>query len=136
MEIHFGNLMALCFLKNAELAKKFQLYKGRVVFRGDGVKDQTGDLAVFSQQQASASNMAAAKVLAVVARFKGCSAIDTDAQSAYTQAELQGPPCYITLPKEQQPKSWSKLSYNDPVCQMRVALYGHPRAQNYWEWHA
>ena len=38
---HFGTLMALCFLKGSELAVALQKYKGRVVFRGDDVKDDT-----------------------------------------------------------------------------------------------
>ena len=38
--VHFADLMALCFLKNAELAKRLQTYKGRVVLRGDNTKDK------------------------------------------------------------------------------------------------
>ena len=53
--------MDLCHLKHAELEEWLQLYKGRVVFRGDAVKYQTGHLAVFTEQGASASQMAAAK---------------------------------------------------------------------------
>ena len=36
--IHFAQLMALCFLKNAELEKGLQKYKGRVVLRGSGLR--------------------------------------------------------------------------------------------------
>ena len=32
--VHFAELMALCFLKNAELEKALQKYKGRLVLRG------------------------------------------------------------------------------------------------------
>ena len=32
--VHFANLMALCFIKNAELEKALQKYKGRLVLRG------------------------------------------------------------------------------------------------------
>ena len=32
--MHFAELMALCFLKNAELEKRLQKYKGRLVLRG------------------------------------------------------------------------------------------------------
>ena len=32
--IHLAELMALCFLKNAELEKALQKYKGRLVLRG------------------------------------------------------------------------------------------------------
>ena len=58
---HFGNLMALCHLKNSELAVALQAYKGRVVFRGDGVTDEDGYYAVFSEQGTSSSHMAATK---------------------------------------------------------------------------
>ena len=46
-KVHFASLMDLCHLKNAELEQKFQRYKGRVVLRGDSVKDDSGAHAVF-----------------------------------------------------------------------------------------
>ena len=42
-----------CHLKNAELEAKHQKYKGRVVLRGDIVKDDS--YAVFTEQGSSAS---------------------------------------------------------------------------------
>ena len=44
MSVHFGRLVDLCHLKPAELETAVQKYKGRVVFRGDQVKDETGFL--------------------------------------------------------------------------------------------
>ena len=41
-QCHFGSLMDLCHLKNSEMDVKFQKYKGRVVFRGDQVKNEQG----------------------------------------------------------------------------------------------
>ena len=38
-KVHFASLMDMCLLKNAELGAKHQKYKGRVVLRGDTVKD-------------------------------------------------------------------------------------------------
>ena len=38
-KVHFASLMDICHLKNAELETKHQKYKGRVVLRGDIVKD-------------------------------------------------------------------------------------------------
>ena len=40
--VHFSSLMDICHLKNAELEAKHQKYKGRVVVRGDIVKDDSG----------------------------------------------------------------------------------------------
>ena len=59
--VHFASLMDICPLKNAELEAKHQKYKGRVVLRGDIVKDDSGSYAVFTEQGSSASQMTAAK---------------------------------------------------------------------------
>ena len=45
--VHFASLMDICHLKNAELETKHQKYKGRVVLRGDFVKDESGSYAVI-----------------------------------------------------------------------------------------
>ena len=45
--------------KNTELEPKYQKYKGRVVLRGDSVKDDASSCAVFSEQGALASQMTA-----------------------------------------------------------------------------
>ena len=39
---HFATLLDICHLKNAEMEPKLQKYKGRVVLRGDIVKDDSG----------------------------------------------------------------------------------------------
>ena len=55
--------MDLCHLKNAELEPKLQKYKGRVVLRGDIVKEDSGAHAVFTEDGSSASQMTAAVAL-------------------------------------------------------------------------
>ena len=49
-KVHFASLMDLCHLKNAELEAKHQKHKGRIVLRGDIVKDDSGSYAVFTEQ--------------------------------------------------------------------------------------
>ena len=61
--VHFASLMDICHLKNAELEAKHQKYKGRVVLRGDIVKDDSGSYAVFIEQGSSASQRTAAKII-------------------------------------------------------------------------
>ena len=63
VKVHFASLIDICHLKNAELEAKHQKYKGRVVLRGDIVKDDSGSYAVFTEQGSSASQMTAAKVM-------------------------------------------------------------------------
>ena len=60
-KVHFASLMDICHLKSAELEAKHQKYKGRVVLRGDIVKDDSGSHAVFTEQGSSTSQMTAAK---------------------------------------------------------------------------
>ena len=71
-KVHFASLMDICHLKNAELEAKHQKYKGRVVLRGDIVKDDPGSFAVFTEQGSSASQMTAAKVMDIISRLPGC----------------------------------------------------------------
>ena len=49
--VHFGSLMALCHQKHSELSEALRRYKGRVVFRGDNVRDEEGFYAVFRSRE-------------------------------------------------------------------------------------
>ena len=136
----FGSLMELRHVKNAEVRSADPNYKGRLVFRGDTVKDETGYYAVFSEQGTSASQLAAAKVVDAIARCPGCSGADSDARGAYTQVSLLKAHLSMGGAKEnfvetwisfenmpwRRPKSWDKIE--DPVCVLRLNLYGHPLA--------
>ena len=77
--VHFASLMDICHLKNAELEAKHQKYKGRVVLRGDIVKDNSGSCAVFIEQGSSASQMTAAKIMGIISRLPGCDGQAADA---------------------------------------------------------
>ena len=83
--VHFASLMDLCHLENLELEPRFQKYKGRVVLRGDIVKDDSGSCAVFTERGSPASQMTAAKVMDITSRLPGCLGQAADAVSAYTQ---------------------------------------------------
>ena len=71
-KVHFASLMDFYHLNHAELETKHQKYKGRVVFRGDIVKDDSGSYVVFAEQGSSASQMTAAKVMDIISRLPGC----------------------------------------------------------------
>ena len=58
--------MDICHLKNAELEAKHQKYKGRIVLRGDFVKDDSGSYAALTEQGSSASQMTAAKIMDII----------------------------------------------------------------------
>ena len=66
--------MDLCHLKYSELEPQFQKYKGRVVLRGDIVKDHSGSYAVFTEKRIISLEM-------ILSRLPGCAA---DAVSAFS----------------------------------------------------
>ena len=142
-KVHFASLMDICHLKNAELEAKHQKYKGRVVLRGDIVKDNSGSHAVFTEQGSSASQVMAAKVMDIISRLPGCSGQAADAVSAFPQVKMEDAPTllkipnsecpdiWIRLPKHKWPKSWSSME--DPVVLLERKLYGHLLAGLLWE---
>ena len=71
--VHFASLM--------------EKYKGRVVLRGDIVKDDSGSFSVFTEQGSSASQMTAAKIMDIISRLLGFDGQAADAVSAYTQVK-------------------------------------------------
>ena len=133
--VHFASLMDICHIKNSELEPQFQKYKGRIVLRGDIVKDDSGPYAVFSEQGSSASQMTAAKVMDLISRLPGCAGQAADAVSAYTQVKMEDamtllkipksecPDIWKRQPKHKWPKSWSSMK--DPVVPLERNMYGH-----------
>ena len=60
--VHFASINGHMSSENAELEAKQQKYRGRVVLRGDIVKDDSGSYAAFTEEGSSASQMTAAKI--------------------------------------------------------------------------
>ena len=73
----------------AELEPKLQIYKGRVVPRGDIVKDDSGAYAVSSEQGPSAS------------QIPDCDGDAANAASAYTQVKLEDVPRLLKILKSE-----------------------------------
>ena len=144
--------MDICHLKNAELEAKHQKYKGRVLLRGDIVKDDSGSNAVVTEQESSASQMTAAKIMNIISRLPGCDGQAAEAVSVFTQLKMEDahkllkmedahkllkisksecPGIWIRLPRHKWTKSWSSME--DPVVPLERNLYGHPLAGLLWE---
>ena len=99
-KVHFASLMDICHLKNAELENA----KGRVVPRGDIVKDDSGSYAAFTKQGSSASRMTAARVMHIMSGLLGCAGQAVDAVSAYTQVKVEeDAPRLLKIPKSECP---------------------------------
>ena len=121
----------------------FKKYKGRVVPRGDMVKDDAGSYAVFTRQRWSVAQMTAAKVMDVMARLPGCAGQAADAVSAETQVKMEDaqkllkipksecPDIWIRRPRHKWPTLWSCME--DPVVPLERNLYGNPLAGVLWK---
>ena len=99
--VHVASLMDICHLKNAELEAKHQKYKGRVVLRGDIVKDNSGSYAVFTEQGSSASQVTAAKIMDIISRLPGCDGQAADSVSAYLQVKMEDAHKLLKFPKSE-----------------------------------
>ena len=84
--VHFAHLDELCVNKHSETGQV--TYKGRIVIRGNRVFDEYGYAAIFSEISSSGSQAITANFVDAIARLPGCSGMESDAQSAYTQAPL------------------------------------------------
>ena len=108
-KVYFASLVDLCHLKKSELEPQIQKYKGRVVLRGDIVKDDSGSYAVFTEAGSSPSQRTAAQVMDVISRLPGCAGQAADAVSADTQVKMVDAPSLLKITKSECPDIWIRL---------------------------
>ena len=130
-----GRVFDMCVEKNSELApgRPSRNFKGRVVFEGSFVRDENHQAALFQHLGANPASMDALRLVDAFSLLPGHVMEQADAKQAYTQAKLEGIPTWVSLPKDAWPSSWSE--YHNPVCPLRLALYGHPDVGGCWEAH-
>ena len=125
----------ICVEKGSELPEKDprRKFKGRVVFRGNDVRDESHFMATFQDLGSAPASMSSGKFLDFLGLLPGWKIMQADAVRAYTQAILNGTSTWVRLPRDQWPKAWEKMK--DPACPLILALYGHPDAGTCWEKH-
>jgi len=130
--VHFGRVFAISTLRGSELPEgdPGRVWKGRVCFQGNNVKDQDANVAVFQDMVSSTALMEAGKFVDVISLLPGFGGTQADAKQAYTQCLLLGDETWVFLPREQWPDSWKK--FKNPVVRLRLALYGHPLSGAFW----
>ena len=130
---HLGRIFELCFEKHPELpeSNKLRKFKGRVVFQGNEVKDQSWNAAVFQETSSCPATMEAAKAADCYGLIPGHIVMQADAEQAYTQAEFKGTPTWVSVPKHRWPQKWIDDNMRNPVCPLVLALYGHQDSGGY-----
>ena len=135
VHIHMGELMPIASIKHWE-SPDLRKYKGRIVFRGDCVKDQDGAIAVFQELSASPSAIHSINSNMAYGCLAGHKTTASDALQAYLQAELKTKqPTWVLIPRELWPEDWHAKGYQKPMCRLVKSLYGHPESGGHWERH-
>ena len=128
----------LCHLNNADLARDLQKYRGRVVLRGNNVKDEGGYRAVFAGQGASGRADGRGTVLEQYVKNSGMTGEASDAVSEYAQVKMVNASTLLKLLEKECPEFWIRMppprrpkarnSVDDLVVRLERHLYGHPLA--------
>ena len=132
-EIHLGFLFGLMVEKGSEFPEGDvrRYYKYRIVFRGNDVKDQNWEVAMFQEMATTPTTLEASRYSDLLSCFPGNSVEGRDVEQAYLQADMEGTPTYIVLPKELWTPEMFKMRC--PVFRLEKALYGHKNPGAFWQ---
>ena len=104
---YVADLLAICSEKNVELEPAKRSLKGRVCYRGDAARDESGNLALYQTLSASRASIVAANATIAFGMLEGHKVTSADAVKAYLQALLKSlAKTWIRLPKQVWPKEW------------------------------
>ena len=132
--IHVADVMPIASIKHWESPER-RKYKGRLVFRGDNVKDTWGAAAQFGALYSSPTNTQAINLAVFYGLLWGHKLTAADCTRAFLQAWLViKEETYVVIPRELWLEEWVG-KYKQPTVQLKKALYGHPLASAFWELH-
>ena len=93
-EIHLGFLFGIMVEKGSEFPEGDvrRYYKYRIVFRGNDVKDQNWEVAMFQEMATTPTTLEASRYSDLLGCFPGNSVEGRDVEQAYLQADMEGAP--------------------------------------------
>ena len=129
-EIHIGHLMSLLSWKNAESVAHRKL-KARIVFRGDAVRDEMGDFAIFQDIKVTPTGISGVNCNLLYGGLRNHVTLQSDVVKAYVQSDLNTEhPTYVELSKELTPPEFRHI--HRPCVRLHKSLYGHPESGGHW----
>ena len=133
----FRHLFCIAVENNSQLREDDPArgYKGRVCFQGNRVTNPSWEVALFQDLGSNPATLEATRAADCYGAAPGFATEVADAEQAYIQADLKGPPTWVALPEDAWPQSWRDAAFQRPVCRLRKALSGHPDSGTYWEEH-
>ena len=133
-EIKVAELLILCGIKHAELDASKQKYKGRIVYRGDKVMTQNGDIVLFTEVSTSPTTIIALNMCLWWGALDGHATSTADAVQAFLQSYLpEDEPTFVILPRQLWLNSWKSRFRGKVAVKLRKSLYGHPCAGRLWQ---
>ena len=130
-EISIAEVLVLAGIKQFEMDETYHRHKGRIVYRGDLIRNQFGDHVFFTENEAATTPTAIAALNMTL--WYGLTAVVScaDCVQAYLQCRLDDN-TWVVLPFELWLPAW-KQKY-EPTTKLAVklvkSLYGHPQSGN------
>lgn len=130
--IKLAEVLTLCGVKHYEMSPEHHKYKGRIVYRGDAIRDENHQRILFEDTATTPTALAALNLTL----WWGCvtTLSCADCIQAYLQCDLDD--CtWVILPFELWLEEWKqKYDKNEKLAVRLVrSLYGHPLAGNLWQ---
>ena len=134
--VKIADILTLCGEKFSELPEEFRKFKGRVVYRGDKIYDELGNLVQFTDTATNPTAITALNLALWFSCLPGNTVSASDAVQAFLQAILPEE-TWVALPPELWLEEWhSRFKKGDRVVvRLNKSLYGHPLAGKLWEDH-
>ena len=138
VHIKVAELLTLVGIKHHELEPAHWRWKGRIVYRGDMVRDQFSNVVLFEQTATTPTSLVALNAAIWYACRKGNAASCSDAIQAFLQSKLDDDDyTYVIIPVELWLDEWHSMFAPGTKLAVRLkkSLYGHPKAGRWWQDH-
>ena len=138
VHIKVAELLTLVGIKHHELEPAHWRWKGRIVYRGDMVRDQFSNVVLFEQTATTPTSLVALNAAIWYACRKGNAASCSDAIQAFLQSKLDDDDyTYVIIPVELWLDEWHSMFAPGTklAVRLRKSLYGHPKAGRWWQDH-
>ena len=136
-KIHIGFLMVIGSINGYEKPSSERTVKARIVFRGDAVRDDENQAAIFDEIAASAPTSLGGLNLNLIVAYgllRDHKTSTSDCVTAYAQSLLCcSRPTHVLLPIELVPEHAKHI--HQPCAPLVKSLYGHPLASASWQNH-
>lgn len=138
IKIHVADLLTLCGIKHYELEPAKWKYKGRIVYRGDRIRDSEGNIILFQETATSPTAIIALQIALWFGMLAEHMVTCSDAIQAFLQSRLDEDDfTLVIIPVELWLPDWKNRFGEDArlAVRLRKSLYGHPMAGRWWQDH-